>query len=170
MLQDPLREEIEQQLALFETSDLARHIDMPPPEELVSAELDQLMGVISQAESLGLTVHLGGNPSSIGQLTPERVDALMAALGQCLTNVHSHSGQNAVEVVILPAGENIAVTVIDGGHGFKIDAVPADRMGIKLSIRDRIEQSGGSVRIWSDEGQGTAVMLQLPVKAGSADA
>lgn len=170
MLQDPLREEIEQQLAIFESSDFARHIVMPSPEEPFSAELDQLMGVISHAESSGLIVHLGGNPSSIAQLTPERVDALTAALGQCLTNVHSHSGQNAVEVVILPAGKNIAVTVIDGGHGFNIDAVPTDRMGIKLSIRARIEQCGGFVRIWSDEGQGTAIMLQLPVEARLADA
>jgi signal transduction histidine kinase len=74
-----------------------------------------------------------------------------------------------VEVVILPAGENIAVTVIDGGVGFDVDSVPEDRMGIKLSVRNRIEQSGGSVRIWSSPGQGTAVMLQLPV-VGGADA
>jgi signal transduction histidine kinase len=167
MLQDPLREAIEHQLAVFETSDLSEHTVMPQPEDLVSAELDQLMEVISQAESLGLTVHLGGNPSSISQLTPERVDALTSALSQCLTNVHSHSGQNAVEVVILPAGDNIAVTVIDGGHGFNVDAVPADRMGIRLSIRDRIERCGGFVQIWSNEGQGTAVMLQLPIERGT---
>ncbi|MEG2886924.1 MAG: hypothetical protein RR853_07340 [Aurantimicrobium sp.] len=77
-----------------------------------------------------------------------------------------HSGQSAVEVVILPAGDNLAVTVIDGGVGFDVDAVPEDRMGIKLSVRNRIESVGGSIRIWSDTGQGTAVMLQLPVSGG----
>jgi signal transduction histidine kinase len=73
-----------------------------------------------------------------------------------------HSGQNAVEVVILDAGENIAVTVIDGGSGFDVDLVPHNRMGLKFSVRDRIQQQGGTVRIWSNEGQGTAVMMQLP--------
>jgi signal transduction histidine kinase len=75
-----------------------------------------------------------------------------------------------VEVVVLPAGENLAVTIIDGGQGFNVDTVPEDRMGLKLSVRDRIEQCGGRVRIWSNSGQGTAVMLQLPIGKEVADA
>lgn len=169
MLQDPVREAIENQLALFETSDVGRQADS---ESLTqnSTELEQLMAVISQAEARGLSVNLGGNPSAINSLTSERVDALNAALAQCLTNVQLHSGQNAVEVVILPAGENLAVTIIDGGSGFNVDEVPEDRMGLKLSVRDRIEQCGGRVRLWSNEGQGTAVMLQLPLSVEASDA
>ena len=167
MLQDPLREAIESQLALIETSDFSQTSEESAPG--VSKELTDVMAVIAQAESTGVMVNLGGSPTAITSLSAERRDALCSALTQCLTNVHLHSGQNAVEVVILPAGENIAVTVIDGGVGFDVDSVPEDRMGIKLSVRNRIEQSGGSVRIWSSPGQGTAVMLQLPV-VGGADA
>lgn len=164
MLQDPVREAIETQLALFETSDFGQLVDTVSTKEESSTELEQLMAVISSAEARGLSVNLGGNPSAITALTAERVDALTAALAQCLTNVQLHSGQNAVEVVILPAGENLAVTIIDGGSGFNVDQVPEDRMGLKLSVRGRIEQCGGRVRIWSNEGQGTAVMLQLPME------
>lgn len=164
MLQDPVREAIETQLALFETSDFGQLVDTVSTKEESSTELEQLMSVISSAEARGLSVNLGGNPSAITALTAERVDALTAALAQCLTNVQLHSGQNAVEVVILPAGENLAVTIIDGGSGFNVDQVPEDRMGLKLSVRGRIEQCGGRVRIWSNEGQGTAVMLQLPIE------
>ncbi|MFA9277461.1 MAG: sensor histidine kinase, partial [Rhodoluna sp.] len=169
MLQDPVREAIENQLALFETSDVGRQSDFESPTQN-STEIEQLMAVISQAEARGLSVNLGGNPSAINSLTSERVDALNAALAQCLTNVQLHSGQNAVEVVILPAGENLAVTIIDGGSGFNVDEVPEDRMGLKLSVRDRIEQCGGRVRLWSNEGQGTAVMLQLPLSVEASDA
>ena len=169
MLQDPVREAIETQLALFETSDFSQQGDSVDGEEISSTELEQFMSVISAAEARGLSVNLGGNPSAITALTAERVEALTSALAQCLTNVHLHSGQNAVEVVILPAGENLAVTIIDGGSGFNVDQVPEDRMGLKLSVRGRIEQCGGRVRIWSNEGQGTAVMLQLPMEeAGNA--
>ena len=164
MLQDPVREAIETQLALFETSDFGQLVDTVSTKEESSTELEQLMSVISSAEARGLTVNLGGNPSAITALTAERVDALTAALAQCLTNVQLHSGQNTVEVVILPAGENLAVTIIDGGSGFNVDQVPEDRIGLKLSVRGRIEQCGGRVRIWSNEGQGTAVMLQLPIE------
>jgi signal transduction histidine kinase len=170
MLQDPVREAIENQLALFETSDFGRQSGSESVAQNSSTELEQLMAVISGAEARGLLVNLGGNPSAINSLTSERVDALNAALAQCLTNVHLHSGQNAVEVVILPAGENLAITIIDGGSGFNVDQVPEDRMGLKLSVRDRIEQCGGRVRVWSNEGQGTAVMLQLPVNVEASDA
>jgi signal transduction histidine kinase len=170
MLQDPVREAIENQLALFETSDFGRQSGSEALAQNSSTELEQLMAVISGAEARGLLVNLGGKPSAINSLTSERVDALNAALAQCLTNVHLHSGQNAVEVVILPAGENLAITIIDGGSGFNVDQVPEDRMGLKLSVRDRIEQCGGRVRVWSNEGQGTAVMLQLPVSVEASDA
>lgn len=170
MLQDPVREAIETQLALFETSDFSIRTVQTSAAIKSSTELERLMAVITQAESRGLTVNLGGDPSAVALLSEERVDALTSALAQCLTNVHLHSGQNAVEVVILPAGANLAVTIIDGGQGFDVESVPEDRMGLKLSVKDRIEQSGGRVRLWSNHGQGTAVMLQLPLEREGIDA
>ena len=163
MLQDPLREAIEKQIALFETSDAGSITAIEKTTVTASDELAKLMEVISASEARGLSINLGGTPEAISGLTPERVDALTSALSQCLTNVHLHSGQNAVEVVVLTAGANLAVTIIDGGSGFDVESVPVDRMGLKLSVKDRIEQCGGSVRLWSSEGQGTAVMLQLPL-------
>ena len=170
MLQDPVREAIETQLALFETSDFSIRTVQTSTAIKSSTELERLMAVITQTESRGLTVNLGGDPSAVALLSEERVDALTSALAQCLTNVHLHSGQNAVEVVILPAGANLAVTIIDGGQGFDVESVPEDRMGLKLSVKDRIEQSGGRVRLWSNHGQGTAVMLQLPLEREGIDA
>lgn len=170
MLQDPLREVLQAQLAVLQTSSGSEESENTSSTALNSERLDSLMAVISQAEAAGLTVNLSGNPSAIHLLSGDRVEALCGALSQCLTNVHRHSGQNAVEVVILNAGEQVTVTVIDGGSGFDIDRVPADRMGLKLSVRDRIEQYGGNVRIWSNEGQGTAVMLQLPITGEPDDA
>lgn len=162
LLQDPVREALEAQLAVLETSSLPDSQTSTELHTNDSEQLDELMDAISKAEASGLSVNLSGDPAAIRLLTSERVEALIGALSQCLTNVRLHSGQNAVEVVILDAGENIAVTVIDGGSGFDVDLVPDDRMGLKFSVRDRIEQHGGTVRIWSNEGQGTAVMLQLP--------
>ena len=168
MLQDPLREELESQLALIETSDFSPVLGTQG-DTGDCADLTDLMAVITNEEAQGLVINLGGTPTTLMSLTAERREALCSALAQCLANVRLHSGQTAVEVVILPAGENLAVTVIDGGVGFKLEAVPEDRMGIKLSVRNRIESVGGSIRIWTDSGQGTAVMLQLPI-SGGADA
>lgn len=170
MLQDPLREAIEKQIALFETSDAGKHNSPQLTASKESGEAKQLLNAIAASEARGLTINLGGTPEVIAKLTPERMDALTSALSQCLTNVELHSGQNAVEVVVLAAGTNVAVTVIDGGTGFDVDSVPADRMGLKLSVKDRIEQCGGTVRLWSSHGQGTAVMLQLPLESEVSNA
>jgi signal transduction histidine kinase len=67
-----------------------------------------------------------------------------------------------VDVVVLQSGDAVTVTVIDGGAGFEPDAVTVDRLGLRVSVRSRIESVGGFVKIWSAPAQGTAIMLQLP--------
>ena len=44
----------------------------------------------------------------------------------------------------------------------------SDRLGLRQSVRKRIERLGGSVVIWSRPGAGTSVLLTLP--AGPAPA
>ena len=52
--------------------------------------------------------------------------------------------------------------MVDSGAGFDVDEVPDDRIGLRTSIKGRIEQEGGSVRIWSRPGVGTTVVLSVP--------
>jgi signal transduction histidine kinase len=51
---------------------------------------------------------------------------------------------------------------MDSGAGFDLGSVPDDRIGLRTSIRGRIEQEGGTVRIWSQPGVGTTVVLSVP--------
>jgi glucose-6-phosphate-specific signal transduction histidine kinase len=156
-----LRRDLERELAHLSRSTVLIDEDLPNSPRNAEA-LDTVISVISKAESQGLTVHLSGDTCAMESLNPDRLDALSGALAQCLANVLAHSGEKSVEVVILRAGENLSCTVIDGGAGFDVDKVPHDRLGLKLSVRDRIESAGGAVRIWSNTGNGTAVMMQLP--------
>ena len=41
-----------------------------------------------------------------------------------------------------------------------------DRIGLRTSIRGRIEQEGGTARIWSRPGVGTTVVLTVPEGGG----
>jgi len=52
--------------------------------------------------------------------------------------------------------------VMDSGAGFDEREVPEDRIGLRTSIRARIEQEGGGVRLWSTKGVGTTVVLTVP--------
>jgi signal transduction histidine kinase len=53
--------------------------------------------------------------------------------------------------------------ITDQGAGFDMTAIPADRLGVRASIIDRIEAVGGSAQIWSTPGGGTSVMLTIPI-------
>jgi signal transduction histidine kinase len=46
--------------------------------------------------------------------------------------------------------------------GFDLDAIPADRRGIALSIRERMGQLGGEASINTVVGSGSEVQLVMP--------
>jgi signal transduction histidine kinase len=56
------------------------------------------------------------------------------------------------------------VFVTDYGKGFDQSAVPKDRKGITQSILGRVERAGGKVEINSEPGEGTEVILRMPVR------
>ena len=62
-------------------------------------------------------------------------------------------------------GDEMKVYVTDQGDGFDIDTVNSDRRGIADSIIGRVEKAGGSVDILSGPGEGTEVLLAMPVEA-----
>lgn len=87
--------------------------------------------------------------------------ALCAAVGEAVRNSLRHAGplaECAVLVQLRPRG--LALTVVDDGAGFDPGAVPADRLGVQYSIRERVEAlPGGGARIVSEPGRGTTVFL-----------
>lgn len=78
-----------------------------------------------------------------------------------MINVGKHAGVDAVDVYAeLLAGE-LSIFVRDRGVGFAVEDIPADRHGIRDSIRARVESVGGRVRISSTLGEGTEVELTV---------
>jgi len=116
----------------------------------------------SAAANAGLEVRLTGDPVVLRLLSERRAEALDAAVAQCLVNVARHAGVLEVELALGVSGGEVTVAVMDSGVGFDESEVPEDRIGLRTSIRARIEQAGGEVRIWSTKGVGTTVVLTLP--------
>jgi len=128
----------------------------------VQATRTVLPEAIDAAHNAGLAVRLTGDARVLASLGPSRAAALDSAVAQCLVNVARHAGVHEAEVAIGPGHGDVTVVVIDSGLGFDLDAVPDDRIGLRTSIRARIEQEGGTVRIWSSPGVGTTVVLTVP--------
>ncbi|MBO9532499.1 MAG: hypothetical protein J7513_05955 [Solirubrobacteraceae bacterium] len=90
-------------------------------------------------------------------------EALAQAARETLRNAARHAG-GLVRVVIDPDADRgeLVVFIRDDGPGFAVDAVPAERRGVRDAIIGRMEHAGGSASIDSGP-DGTEVTLRVPL-------
>ncbi|MCZ7417107.1 MULTISPECIES: ATP-binding protein [unclassified Streptomyces] len=92
----------------------------------------------------------------------ERLSALVQAAREAMVNAAKYGGEGgAVQVFAEVEGRGVFVSVRDRGPGFDLDAVPADRMGVRESVIGRMERNGGTARIRTAPGEGTEVELEM---------
>ena len=94
-----------------------------------------------------------------------RLDALVLAAREAVTNAAKFSGADVVSVYVEARDGGATVFVRDRGVGLDRRAVPADRHGIRESIERRMARHGGTAAIVSTPGSGTEVELTMPVAA-----
>ncbi|MEO3755089.1 PspC domain-containing protein [Streptomyces sp. B6B3] len=92
----------------------------------------------------------------------EQLAAQLQAAREAMVNAAKYGGENGpVRVFAEVEGRTVFVSVRDRGPGFDVDAVPADRMGVRESIMGRMRRNGGSARVRSTPGEGTEVELTM---------
>jgi signal transduction histidine kinase len=123
----------------------------------------ELNAAIVGCQRLGLDVRVTGDLSLVGRLNPASAAAVGLAVRQCLVNVLKHSGRSEAEVAIYGTDAELSIMVVDEGRGFVEAATASDRLGLRTSVRGRIESLGGSVQIFSTLGRGTSVTIRVPI-------
>jgi len=93
----------------------------------------------------------------------ERLQALVLAAREAVTNAAVHSGSGDVSVFVQVADTEASVYVRDRGKGFD-PTTPTDRRGIKESIERRLARNGGGAVVRSAPGEGTEVELRMPLQ------
>jgi PAS domain S-box-containing protein len=102
-------------------------------------------------------------------------DSLKGILFQCLrellANIVKHSSATEVSISLSGDSELIRVTVEDNGIGFNPDNVSErhyddSRFGL-FSIRERLKYCGGFLEIDSKPGNGTRILLFVPISSKS---
>lgn len=124
--------------------------------------------VDAAAARAGIAVTVRGSSAPWGPAPV--LDALAGALDAILVNAARHSGRVHAWIDVVrnaPAASGWSVTVRDDGIGFDPAAVPADRLGLRRSVVDRLADVGGAVDVVSRRGHGTAVTLCWPRPAGA---
>ena len=123
-----------------------------------------LEDLVERCGSWGLEVTVSGDRSLLSGLPAGVVAELLLAVEQCLANVHKHSGETRAEVEVLGSADEVSVMIIDEGQGFIEPADPGDRMGLRASVRSRLDHLGGTAQVWSTPGVGTSVVLTVPTR------
>ena len=90
------------------------------------------------------------------------LEALVDATREAVTNAAKHAGVDRINVLVRVSPHQVRVFVNDRGVGFDPDAVPADRRGLRDSIRARLARVGGSATLETSPGGGTDIELLVP--------
>ena len=127
------------------------------PHEAVTA----LRAAVSEA---GEHVEFWTSVHSERPIPAHVVEALTEALSEAVRNsvLHAGDGPEVSRVVTVTiADSGVRTTVNDTGRGFNLRGVHDRRLGIRVSIFERMKLlEGGSAQVESRPGQGTTVTLQ----------
>jgi signal transduction histidine kinase len=126
---------------------------------------DWLTSIAAEASDRDLEVVFHGDERSLDAVVvpTDAAQALQGAVVECVANVRRHAQVSLTEIAASLSGGDLVVTVLDRGRGFEPDDVPVDRIGLRVSVRERVEEVGGTVALWSRRGQGTTIVLRIPV-------
>jgi len=94
---------------------------------------------------------------------PERVEVTAYyVVAEALTNAAKHASASAVQVDVDRADGVVRLAIRDDGVG---GANPARGSGL-IGLKDRVEGTGGTLRVESRPGEGTSLLVELPVDTG----
>lgn len=90
---------------------------------------------------------------------------LLRAIQEALTNARKHSGADRLRVWMERNGSMAQISITDDGHGFETSRLGRRNDGHfgLIFMRERMTQVGGSLKIESVPGGGTALKLTVPI-------
>jgi PAS domain S-box-containing protein len=101
---------------------------------------------------------------SFDRLDPLLEGTIFRIVQEALTNIKRHSRAKRAEVKLLERGKLLYLEIRDWGVGFDMTQVSDDRFGLK-GIRKRADLLGGHAKIVSKPGEGTRIIVDLPLTA-----
>ena len=100
------------------------------------------------------------------RLSAAKEMAIFRVIQEALQNSRKHSGATQVRISLRRDGDSLVATVEDNGQGFEVDAVSsgtARHFGLQ-SMQERAQLIRADLRIDSQPGHGTRVILRVPVE------
>jgi signal transduction histidine kinase len=138
--------------AVYDLQEISRGIH---PAILSKGGLGAALKMLVRRSSVPVTLDI-----SAGLRLPESVEvAVYYLVSEALTNVAKHAQASAAHVDLEAEDDAVQLSVRDDGVG---GARPERGSGL-IGLQDRIEALGGTIDIASPEGQGTALLVKIPL-------
>lgn len=127
-------------------------------EKGLEAAFQQRLGAVEGRA--GVKTHL---TIEVFDRLPEKVEDCLYRIGlEALNNALKHAGANQVELNIQQANGHVCMTISDNGKGF--DPKNLKNRGVGLSsMQERVDLVNGSLKIESEAGKGTNVIVNVPI-------
>ena len=108
------------------------------------------------------------NVNGVPKKLPREVSVCLYRIAQeALRNVVRHAHANRVQVSLALKDSGLQLMIVDDGAGFDKREQPKPSLG-HASMRERVRQVGGQLRVLSAVGEGTSVVAWVPLPAGAA--
>ena len=176
---NPLNQEVKEDLVqskkilsgLIDKSHNIAELLRPPALEDIGL-VDTIAGLIFQYKHITPIKFISNLPTEPLNLPGEYSLILYRVAQEGLTNIAKHSQAKKVEISLEKKANTVYLTVADDGAGFNYEQAPQRRrkedklkLGL-LGLRERIELLGGKMTVDAVPGQGTKLIVRLPIKRG----
>jgi two-component system, NarL family, sensor histidine kinase UhpB len=129
--------------------------------------LENLLHDFTERTGVKATLTANGNDMPFRE---PLVSAVYRMVQEALTNVARHAHANAVEVRAQAEGGRLRVSVRDDGRGMRPEDLEARESYGLLGIRERAHTLGGAAKIYTPDGGGTVVDIDVPISSDNSGA
>jgi len=146
--------------------------DLRPPTldhlGLVAA-LEGLTGDVVEKDEIEAELKVTGK---VRRLVPEEAELVLFRIAQeAMSNVRRHARASRVMVQVEFCPDKVRMIISDDGCGFNAperigDLVSSNKLGL-IGMYERARTLGGTLMIQSERGQGTAIIVDVPVQPAS---
>lgn len=151
------------QLALLAIAKLTETDASKSDSEITAVSFFGALSAVAKAQDPNLEIY--ESETSDFSLPEHVASALSEASIQALINSQQHAGMAARRELHLKAKRgSLKIVVKDNGRGFRMSRVPKNRLGIRISILERVEAVGGRAFIDSSPGRGAAIVIEWSEK------
>ncbi|CAM5780038.1 MULTISPECIES: PAS domain-containing sensor histidine kinase [Brevibacillus] len=132
--------------------------------------LPALRSLIKRVEkSFGLTVDLHVQGAR-RRYQAAMETALYRIVQEAMTNTAKYAQAEKLGIVFEDREKEVVVTIVDDGVGFDVEAAEHRGSGLGLfGMKERAQLLGGSVDVRSAIGEGTTVIVRIPLPKGEAE-